>query len=257
MTIAALHVEDSGGTGPAVVLAHAIGCDGRMWDDVAEQLASRHRIIRLDARGHGRSPVPPRPYTLEAMADDARGTLDRLGIAKAHWVGLSMGGMIGQAFALGHGDRLDRLVLANTTSSYGPEGRALWEARARLVSEGGLAAIAPTVEQRYFSEAYRATAPRVVAHVMGRFMQTPAAGYLGCCDAIAALDFSARLAEIRHRTLVIAGELDAGTPVAMSEAMVAKMPDARLAVIKGAAHLSAVEKPDEFARLVLDFLAAP
>jgi 3-oxoadipate enol-lactonase len=257
VTAATLHVEDSGGRGPPVVLAHAIGCDGRMWDEVARRLEPRHRVLRVDARGHGRSPVPPRPYSLEAMAGDARAVLDRLGIARTHWVGLSMGGMIGQAFALAHGDRLDRLVLANTTASYGPEGRTMWEARAKLVAEGGLAAIAPTVEQRYFSEAFRRDHADVVSRVMQRFLQTPAAGYLGCCDAIGALDFAARLPSIKHRTLVIAGEADAGTPVAMSEAMVTKMPNATLAVIPGAAHLSAVEEPAEFARLVLDFLAAP
>lgn len=255
MTVA-LHVEDSGGAGEVVVLAHAIGCDRRMWDDLAQRLVPRYRVLRLDARGHGRSPVPPRPYTLAAMADDARAALDRLGVANAHWVGLSMGGMIGQAFALAHGDRLGRLVLANTTSSYGTEGRSMWEARARLVAEGGLAAIAPAVEQRYFSDAFRRDHPEIVATAMRRFLETPAAGYLGCCDAIASLDLSARLPGVRHRTLVIAGEADAGTPVAMSEAIVARMPDARLAVIRGAAHLSAVEKPDEFARLVLDFLNA-
>ena len=257
MSAAELHVEDSGGSGSPVVLAHAIGCDRRMWDEVARHLEPRHRVVRLDVRGHGMSPVPARPYTLDAMADDARAALDRLGIDTAHWVGLSMGGMIGQAFALAHAERLDRLVLANTTSSYGPEGRSMWEARAKLVAQGGVAAIAPTVEQRYFSEAFRRERPGVVSEVMRRFLATPAAGYLGCCDAIAALDFTARLPAIRHRTLVIAGETDAGTPVSMSEAMVAKMPNARLAVIKGAAHLSAVEKPAEFARLVLDFLTAP
>ena len=256
MSAAALHVEDSGGGGTPVVLAHAIGCDGRMWDAVAQRLQGRHRVLRLDARGHGRSPVPPRPYSLEDMAGDARAALDRLGIAKAHWVGLSMGGMVGQAFALAHGDRLERLVLANTTSSYGAEGRAMWEARAKLVAEGGLAAIAPTVEQRYFSADFRRDRPDLVARVMARFLETPAAGYLGCCDAIAALDFTARLAGIPHRALVIAGEADAGTPVAMSEAMVARLPHARLAIIPNAAHLSAVEFPERFATLVLDFLAA-
>jgi len=113
------------------------------------------------------------------------------------------------------------------------------------------------VEQRYFSDDFRRDHADVVAKVMGRFMETPAEGYLGCCDAIAELDFSRDLARIGHRTLVIAGDLDAGTPPAMSEAIVAKIPGAKLAVIKGASHLSAAEKPQEFAALVLDFLAAP
>ena len=253
---AALHVVDSGGSGHPVVLAHAIGCDHRMWDGVASRLASRYRVLRMDARGHGRTAPLPRPYTLEALADDAARAIDRLGVARVHWVGLSMGGMIGQAFALAHGQRLGRLVLANTTSSYGPEGRAMWEQRAKLVGDGGLAAIAPMVEQRYFSDEFRRTRRDVVDLAMKRFLETPVEGYLGCCDAIAALDFSGRLGQIPHPTLVIAGEADAGTPVAMSQAIVDRMPNAKLAVIPGAAHLSAVEKPEEFARLVLDFLAA-
>lgn len=257
MIPATLHVEDSGGSGEVVVLAHAIGCDGRMWEDVAPRLAQRYRVLRIDARGHGKSPVTPRPYSLGGLAADYAAVLDRLGIRRAHWVGLSMGGMIGQAFALRHGDRLGRLVLANTTSSYGPEGRPNWQKRIQLVEQGGLAAIRDMVEQRYFSDDFRRDHADVVAKIMGRFMETPAQGYLGCCDAIAELDFSRDLARIGHRTLAIAGDLDAGTPPAMSEAIVAKIPGAKLALIKGASHLSAAEKPHEFASLVLDFLAAP
>jgi len=251
-----LYCRDSGGAGEAVLLAHAIGCDHRMWEDVAAALAPRFRVLAFDARGHGRSPVPPRPYTLGAMADDAAALLDRLGIARAHWIGLSMGGMIGQAFALAHGDRLERLVLANTTASYGAEGRALWQARAKLVEEGGLAAIRDMVAQRYFSDAFRRDRPEAVERVMRQFMETPAQGYLGCCDAIAELDFSGQLPRIRARTLVIAGEADAGTPPAMSEAIARAIPGARMAVIPAAAHLSAAEKPREFTDLVAAFLEA-
>jgi 3-oxoadipate enol-lactonase len=190
------------------------------------------------------------------MADDVIAVLDRLGIARAHWVGLSMGGMIGQAFALRHPGRLDRLVLANTTSSYGPEGRAMWQARAKMVQEGGLAAIRDMVAARYFSDEFRAADPAAVAQVMDRFMQTPAEGYLGACEAIANLDFSDDLARIRSKTLVIAGGADAGTPPAMSEAIAARIPGAKVAVIPGAAHLSVAEKPEEFARLVEDFLSS-
>jgi pimeloyl-ACP methyl ester carboxylesterase len=125
----ALHAVDSGGAGEPILLAHAIGMDHRMWDDLAARLAPDFRVIRFDSRGHGRSPAPARPYTLLQMADDAVALLDRLGIAKAHWVGLSMGAMIGMAFALRHPGRLGRLVLANTTSYYGPEGRSTWAAR--------------------------------------------------------------------------------------------------------------------------------
>lgn len=249
-----LHFTDSGGAGEALVLAHAIGCDHRMWSDLAARLGGDFRVIALDARGHGRSPVVPRPYTLEIMADDACLVLEKLGIARAHWVGLSMGGMVGQAFALRHPARLMKLVIANSTCSYGPGGRAMWQARAKAVQEGGLAGIREMVESRYFSEAFRASHPARVAEVMERFVQTPAEGYLGCCDAIARLDYSDDLIRVKAKTLAIAGELDAGTPPAMSEAIAAKIPGARLAVIRGAAHLSAVEAPEEFARLAGEFL---
>jgi 3-oxoadipate enol-lactonase len=250
------HAE-SGDAPDTVVLAHAIGCDQRMWDDLAARLSKAFRVIRFDARGHGRSPVTPRPYSLEGLADDARRLLDRLAIAKAHWVGLSMGAMIGMAFAIEHPPRLGRLVLANTTSSYGPEGRAMWEARAKAVEEGGLEAIEKMVMGRYFSDDFRAAHADLVATVARRFLETPVEGYLGCCDAIADLDFTADLASIHHRTLVIAGALDAGTPPAMSEVIARRIPGAQLAVIPGAAHLSAVEKPEPFGRLVESFLAAP
>ena len=255
MTAAALHALDTGGPGDPVVLAHAIGLDRRMWEALIAALRPRHRVIAFDTRGHGKSPVPPRPYSLRELADDAASLLDRLGIAKAHWVGLSMGGMIGQAFALAHPKRLQRLVIANSTSSYGPEGKANWQARIKLVEDGGLAAIRAAVEQRYFSDAFRRDHAAEVATTMARFMETPAQGYLGCCDAIAELDFSKDLARIAAPTLVIAGSADVGTPVAMSEALAAGIPGARLAVIEGAAHLAAVERPQEFARLVSGFLA--
>jgi 3-oxoadipate enol-lactonase len=191
------------------------------------------------------------------MAGDVLHVLDKRGVGKAHWVGLSMGGMIGQAFALEHPERLGRLVLANTTSSYGAEGPRMWAARAKAVEDGGLASIKDLVMERYFSDQFREQHADVVAEVARRFLATPVEGYLGCCDAIKELDYSRDLAGIHARTLVIAGERDAGTPVAMSQAIVDQIPGARLAVIPGASHLSAVEKPVEFSALVRDFLASP
>lgn len=249
-----LHFTDSGGSGEALLLAHAIGCDHRMWEGIAGRLASTFRVIALDIRGHGNSPIGSRPYTLEMLADDACAVLDKLGVAKAHFVGLSLGGMVGQAFALRHPARLGKLIIANSSSTYGTEGRALWQARIKLVQEGGLAAISDMVASRYFSDQFRAAEPALVEALMNRFLQTPSVGYLGCCDAIANLDYSDDLVRVKAKTLVIAGELDAGTPVAMSQAIATSIPGARLAVIPGAAHLSVAEKPEEFAALVEDFL---
>jgi 3-oxoadipate enol-lactonase len=246
---------DTGGAGEAVLLAHAIGCDHRMWEALERELAGRFRVIRMDVRGHGKSPVTPRPYSLEQLADDARDVLDSRGVGEAHWVGLSMGGMIGQAFALRHPRRLKRLVLANTTSSYGADGPKMWEARIRAVEEGGMAAIKDLAMQRYFSDEFRASHADVVEDTGRRFLSTPAQGYIACCDAIRNLDYTAQLPRIAAPTLVIAGGKDVGTPVSMSAAIAGAIPGARLAVIPGAAHLSAVEDPAAFNPLVAGFLA--
>jgi 3-oxoadipate enol-lactonase len=250
-----LHFTDSGGEGEAVLLAHAIGCDHRMWDELGARLAKRYRVIAFDARGHGGSPFGHRPYTLEVLADDARALMDKIGVVKAHWVGLSMGGMIGQAFALRHPARLLKLVIANSTAGYGAEGRAMWQARMKQVREGGLASIRDASAARWFSEEFRSSLPQRVDEIMARFLETPVEGYLGCCEAIAALDYADDLIRIKAKTLVIAGEADVGTPPVMSQAIAAKIPGAKLAVIPGAAHLSVAEKPAEFAELVERFLA--
>lgn len=245
------------GAGRPVVLVHAIGCDHRMWDSLARSLAHSHRVIAVDARGHGASPVPMRPYALEDLADDVVALLDRLGIERADYVGLSLGGMVGQALALEHPGRLGRLVIACSTSSYGPEGPANWRARIQAVERGGLEAIREMVASRYFSDAFRAAHPDVVKVVMDRFVRTPRDGYLGCCDAISELDYEKDLGRIKAPTLVIAGELDAGTPPAMSEAIARGIPGAKLTVIPGAAHLAAIEAPAAFDAAVGRFLGAP
>ena len=256
MSTVALHAE-SHGAGPPVLFAHAIAYDHRMWMPVLEHFGNKRQAIVADLRGHGQSPVPPGPYTLEAMADDCAALLDRFGHAKADFVGLSLGGMIGQAFALRHPDRLNRLVLSNTSSSYGAQGRGMWEARKKLVRESGMAALHDLMVSRNFSEPYRREHPEKIVEAMRPLATTSVEGYVGCCDALAQLEYTASLPRIRARTLVIAGSLDPGTPVAMAEVLASGIPDSQLAVIDGAAHLSAYEKPVEYARLVGRFLDTP
>lgn len=253
---AELHYTDTGGSGEAVVLVHAIGCDSHMWDALEAALAPAHRIVRVDLRGHGASPVVAGPCSLEDLAGDVADVLHRLRLPRAHWVGLSLGGMLGLAFALAHPQRLGRLVLANTTAGYGPEGRALWQARARAVEDGGMKAIVDLAMERYFSAEFRTRQVERVASVAARFLMTPPQGYIAACAAIADLDYADRLGAIRAPTLVIAGGADVATPAAMSESLARGIGDARLAVIPGAAHLSAVEDPAAFNALVSGFLSA-
>lgn len=238
-----------------VVLSHALGCDMNMWDDLAKHLALDCRVVCYDHRGHGGSDAPPGPYTMAALADDAARLLDELGTGPVVWVGLSMGGMVGQELALRHPGVVAALVAANSTSGYPEAARTMWRERIAKVEAEGVEAIADAVMGRYFDEAFRSANPATVARFRRRVASTDAVGYAGCCAAVGGVDTTGRLADIAVPVLVIAGERDAGTPPAMSEAIAQAVPGARLAIIPDATHLSAIEQPARFSRLVQDFMA--
>lgn len=237
-----------------VVLSHALGCDLSMWDELANELAADCRVICYDHRGHGASDAPPGPYSMTELADDAARLLRELDSGPVVWIGLSMGGMIGQELALRHPALVAALVIANSTSAYPPDAQAMWRQRIDTVTAHGVEAIADAVMGRYFSEAFRAAKPAVVASFRRRVAATRAPGYAACCAAVAGVDTTGRLAQVAVPALIIAGELDAGTPPAMSELMASRLPHARLELIPDASHLSAIEQPQRFAALVQDFL---
>lgn len=238
-----------------VVLSHALGCDLTMWDALANQLALENRVIAYDHRGHGSSDAPDALYAMSDLADDAARLLRELDTGPVVWVGLSMGGMVGQELALRHPSLVRALVLANTTSGYPEAARAAWEQRIETVRSSGIEAIADAVMGRYFHDAFRAQKAATVARFRRRLVTTDAVGYVGCCEAVGKVDTGSRLGQIGVPTLVIAGELDQGTPVAMAEALVDGIPGAKLEVLKDASHLSAAEQPEGFARLVTEFVA--
>jgi len=238
-----------------VVLSHALGCDLTMWDSLANRLAADCRVIAYDHRGHGSSDAPDALYTMADLADDAARLLRELDTGPVVWVGLSMGGMVGQELALRHPSLVRALVLANTTSGYPQAAQAVWEQRIATVRADGIEAIADAVIGRYFHDAFRARKAATVARYRHRLVTTDAVGYVGCCNAVGKVDTAGRLGQIGVPTLVIAGELDQGTPVAMAEALAGGIPGARLEVIEGASHLSAAEQPAAFSRLVTGFVA--
>ena len=243
-------------TGQTFMLSHALGCDLRMWDELARHLVAQgHRVLRYDQRGHGRSDTPAGPYTMAELADDAAGLIDELALGPVVWIGLSMGGMVGQELALRHPQLVKALVLANTTSSYPAEAQAGWTQRIACIREGGLEAIVDGALQRWFHEGFRAAHPEVVALWRSRVLACREAGYIACCEAISRIDTTARLPGIPCPTLVIAGELDAGTPPAFAERIAAGIPAARLVVLAEASHLSVLEQPAAFMACVDDWLA--
>ncbi len=237
-----------------VVLSHALGLDLSMWDQLANELAQDCRVICHDHRGHGGSDAPPGPYSMAELADDAARLLRELEAGPVLWIGLSMGGMVGQELALRHPGAVAALVIANSTSGYPDAARAMWQERIDTVNQRGIEAIADAVMGRYFSDAFRERQAAAVARHRRRLASTSATGYAACCAAVAAVDTTGRLADIAAPVLVIAGALDAGTPLAMSAEMARRIPGATLQVIDDASHLSAVEQPARFARIVRDFM---
>ena len=249
-----IHYEITG-SGPVVMFAHSLGSDLSIWAAQKSALAGRHTVLTYDLRGHGQTSATSGPYNFDLLADDALALLAALHIEKASFVGISLGGMIGQSLALAAPLQLEKLVLADTTAGYPPEAQALWPERIRQIAADGLEPLIPATLERWFTGPYRAAHPEVMAHIAQIIRSTPPAGYIGCCHAIAALDFSKRLSGIQTPALVLVGDQDPGTPPAMAEALAAGIPGARLAVIPAAAHLANVEQPECFNRLLEDFLA--
>jgi 3-oxoadipate enol-lactonase len=240
---------------PAVVLAHPLGVTHRLWDATAAALRDRYRVVRYDVRGHGASATPPGPYSLAEMSEDVRELLDALALDAVHFVGMSMGGCIALAFALAHRDRVRSLVLCDTTACYGPAVVPMWEDRIRVAEKSGMT---PELVERtmaiWFSADYHGRRKDVVDRVAGMLATTDPRGYAASIRAIGWTDQRDRIGAIRAPTLVVVGEKDPGTPVAMSREIVERIPGARLIVLPGAMHCSPVEAADAFHAELRSFL---
>jgi 3-oxoadipate enol-lactonase len=239
---------------PVVTLSHSLAASLEMWEPQIPALTAGYRVLRYDTRGHGGSEVVPGPYTLETLADDVLGLLAALGVERTHFVGLSMGGMIGQALALKRPGALASLVLADTACRMPPESGPLWDARIAMAKRQGMAALAEGTIERWFTAPFIERAPEIVDRVRMLIRTTPPQGFVGCAHAIRALDYAARLHEIRVPTLIVVGQEDQGTPVAASELMHAAIAGSQLVVLPSAAHLSNVEQAERFNHAVLGFL---
>ncbi len=250
----ALHLHQlSEGNGPAVVLSHALGADMSMWDGVVPLLMDEYTVFRYDARGHGQSDAPPGPYTMEMLADDAAALIQRELVGPVHFVGLSMGGMTGQALAAKYPELVKTLTIANSSSYYDADARRMWQARVDTVLDKGVPAIGEGAMVRWFTPEFRADFPAPVARLRAGLEGTDAKAYAAACGAVGNIDFRESNKTITCPTQVIGGTRDEATPMDMSEQIRREIPGAQLYTID-AAHLSAVEQPAEFARLVVEFL---
>lgn len=242
---------------PVLLLANSLGTSFLVWDPVMEVLTRQFRVLRYDKRGHGLSDATPLPdetagYSIAALAQDALALLDGLGIDKVHLCGLSIGGMIAQHLAATSPERVDRLVLCDTAPVIGPA--SVWNDRIAGIRRDGLAAIAPGVMARWFTEGFRARAPHLVRGYVNMVARTSLEGYLGCAMAVRDADLTDGDRTITAPTLVVVGEQDPATPFASAQALAALIPGARLATIPDCAHIPCVEQPETLLRHIVPHL---
>jgi len=252
LTNADLHWrEDGDPNGLPVVFANSLGTDLRLWDKVIARLPKEgFRYIRYDKRGHGLSSCPPGPYTMAGLARDQEELLDHLGVTRFAFVGLSIGGMIGQMLAHRHPDRMTKLVLACSAAKMGT--KELWQTRIDSIREGGLESIADAVMDRWFAGPFRHSDECRGWRTM--LTRTPAEGYIGCSQALATADLSASTERLSLPVLGIAGTEDLASPPAQVRETTALVAGSRFVEIPGAGHLPCVEQPDLFTSHLQDFL---
>ena len=239
---------------PVVTFSHSLAANLHLWDAQAAALSGRYRVLRYDIRGHGGSDVPVPPYTLEQMADDLHGLLDALGITQTHFVGLSMGGLIGMTMALRFPRAVQSLVLADTTACYGPKMTPMWDDRIRVAEAEGIEPLLDRTMEAWFTPPFRAQQPAVIERVRAMLRPTDVRGYVGAIRAIGYVDLREAIGAIRCPTLILVGEEDRGTDITMARTMHERIAGSELAVLPNAAHCSCVEAADAFTRAVSGFL---
>ena len=248
------HVVDGSPSAPALVLLDSLGTTLDMWDPQVAVLARHFRVIRCDLRGHGRSPVPPGPYSIADLGGDLLALLDRLGIERAHLCGLSIGGMIAMWVAAHEPGRVDRLVVCCSSAKL--DRAETYRKRAATVRAEGTRAVAATVVVRWFTPAFVAADPALVDRMRATIASIPAEGYAACCDALAVMDLESDIESIVAPTLAIAGAQDEAIPPEHSYALAARIPRSRVIVVDDAAHLANIEQPAAVTGHILDHLSS-
>ncbi len=241
---------------PWLTFSNSLNTNLSLWDGQVASLADRFRILRYNTRGHDGSEALPGPYELDDLAGDIVALWDELEIARSHFVGLSIGGMTGQALALGWPERIDKLVLADTRADFTGEFAKVVPQMMAQVEREGIAWLQDEMPRRWFTEAVRAERPELVERARALIASSTVAGYTACADAMTRLDYLDRLHEIELPTLLICGAQDIGTPAAGMREMAQRMPHARYVEIDPAGHLSNIENPDAFDAALSEFLDA-
>ena len=255
MTAVALHHTITGPVdAPPLLLAGSLGTNLSMWEPQLRELSADFRVIAFDQRGHGSSPAPPPPYSIADLGADVIALMDHLGIERAAYAGISIGGMAGIWLGANAGERLERLVLLCTSAHAPPASR--WLDRAAAVRAAGTTAtIADAVVERWFTPAWALAHPDTVAAHKAMIVATDPEGYCGCCEALAAMDLRDLLPRITVPTLVISGREDLALPPEHQQLIAAGIPGARLELVADAAHIASAQQPDAVNRLIEEHLS--
>ncbi|MGH6953688.1 MAG: alpha/beta fold hydrolase [Alphaproteobacteria bacterium] len=240
---------------PWITFSNSLATNHTMWNDQTEALAGRFRVLRYDTRGHGESEATKGDYGFDLLVGDVAGLWDSLGVEQSHFVGLSMGGMTGIGLALGHGRRLLSLAACDCRADSPEPFREDWRKRRAAVEERGIEAIVEGNLERWFTPEMRQGPSALLDRVRAMIRTTSVDGFFGCTGALMNLDYLSRIDQIRAPTLFVVGAKDGPHPELM-KAMHARLPGSRYAVIEDAAHLSNLERPERFNRVILDFLGA-
>jgi len=238
--------------GPVLLVANSLMANGSMWDGNIAALAERYRVLRYDKRGHGGSGLSAGPYTIAQLADDAVGLLDALGIQKVHFMGLSIGGMIGQQLGARYPERILSLSLCNTASEMPP--RSLWEERFEIARTQGIAGLVDGTIKRWFTAPFIERAPQEIEKVRQMILGTNVEGYIGCGSAVRDMAQSTMLLKIKAPTLVLSGRHDPACTVDQGTVLNRLIDGSRMVIIEDAAHLSNIEQPIQFNQAVREFM---
>jgi 3-oxoadipate enol-lactonase len=240
--------------GPVVMMSHSLSSSVVMWEPQMAALEPHFRVLRYDTRGHGGTEVTPGGYTLDLLAKDATGLMDALSIQDVHWVGLSMGGMIGQCLGLNHGDRVRSLVLCDTSAIVPNEMQPVWQERIDKARSKGMAALVEETMERWFTASYLKKSAEMFNVIRNQFLATPVQGFIGCGEAIRKLNYLERLSLINKPTLIIAGDDDPTAPAAGVKGMQRRISGSQAVILPSARHISNVEQADAFNKALLEFL---
>ena len=240
---------------PWIVFSNSLATSTAMWDEQAAALKSNFRVLRYDQRGHGGTEVPAGRYAFDTLLDDALGLLDALGIAKAHFAGLSMGGATALGLAERHPDRLDKVIVCDSPCQSTPQSSQQWEERIAVAQKQGIDALVEPTVGRWFPPDTLAKNPPHLDKVRAMIRATPVNGFIGCAAALADHDYASAVATARRPVLFLVGEKDGATPAAMRK-LHEKLAGSRFAELPGAGHISNMDRPAEFNRALQDFLAA-